>query len=115
MTYIHSDIRNKSILNLVLTGLIFTALGGVFWLVALYNNVVNLNHNIAAAKSQLDSIGAQTTALNSQVTAALGNVTSGAVATADGLVQDNRPQYFPVSQTANTASNQNGLSLRNSN
>lgn len=97
MTYIHPNYHNKSILSLVLAGLIFTSLVGVFWLVALYNNVVNLDHNITAAKSELDSIGAQNTALNNQVAAALGNVTSGNLAAADGLVQDNHPHYFQQS------------------
>jgi hypothetical protein len=110
MTYIHPNYHNKSILNLVLAGLIFTSLIGVFWLVALYNNVVNLNHTITAAKSELDSIGAQNTALNNQVVTALGNSVSGNSAAADGLVQDNHPQYFPVSQPST-----NDLSLRSSN
>ena len=94
MTYIQSDHHRSSILNFVLAGLIFTSLVGVFWLIALYNNVVNVSHNITTAKAQLDSIGAQNTVLNSQVVVALGNVTSGDLATADGLVQDNNPQYF---------------------
>jgi len=96
MTYIHPDQKNNSILNFVIGGLIFTTLVGVFWLVALYNNVVNLNHNIQTAKAQLDSIGAKNTTLNNQVVAALGNVESGDLASQDGLVQDSHPQYFAV-------------------
>lgn len=97
MTYLHPDHRQKSILNFVLAGLICTSLLGVFWLVALYNNVVNLNHNIETAKSELDSIGAQTTTLNSKVIALLGGVTSGNLATGNGLVRDDHPQYYQQS------------------
>jgi len=99
MTYIQPDSHQKNILNVIIAGLIFTSLVGVFLLVGLYNNVVNLNHTITATKAQLDSIGAANTVLNGQVVAALGNVTSGDLATADGLVQDNHPTYFPNSQT----------------
>ena len=97
MTYIQPERIKKSILNFVLAGLILTSLVGVFWLVALYNNIVNLDHTIAAAKSELDTIGAQNTALNSQVTAALGNLSSENIAAADGLIQDNHPTYFQQS------------------
>jgi hypothetical protein len=68
-----------------------------FYLVAVYNDVVNLNHNIAAAKAQLDAIGAQNTTLNNQVVASLGNIQSGDLAAEGGLVQDNHPQYFSQS------------------
>ena len=98
MTYIHPDYHSKSILNMVLAGLVCISLLGVFWLVALYNNIVNLNHNIAAMKADLDSVGAANTTLNSQITAALNTVTQGNLAAVDGLVQDNHPTYLPVNQ-----------------
>jgi len=96
MTYIHPD-HHKSILNLVLAGLVFSSLVGIVWTVALYNNVVNLNHAIAAEKAQLDSIGANNTAINNRVVAALGNIQSADLAAQNGLVQDNHPQYFSPS------------------
>lgn len=98
MTYIHPERNQKNILNFILTGLIFTCLLGVFWLIALYNNVVNLSHNLATAKTQLDAVGAQNTSLNNQVVAAMGDVTSGDLAVAGGLVQDNHPAYFTINQ-----------------
>ena len=99
MTYIHPDHNGKSILNIVLAVLIFTSILSVFWLVALYNNIVNLNHNITTARAELDSVGAKTAALNNQVAAALGNVQSGDIAAQNGLVQDNHPTYFPLNQS----------------
>lgn len=94
MTYIHSNHRTFDTLNLVLAGLIFTALVGVFWLVALYNNVVNVSHNISLAKAKLDTVGAENTTLNSQVAAALSSAATGNLANSDGLIEDNNPQYF---------------------
>jgi hypothetical protein len=96
MTFIQPN-QQKDLLNRIIAGLaIFTVLG-VFWLVMLYNNIVDLNHNIAAAKSQLDAIGAENTTLNAETVAALKVVQSGDLAAADGLVADNHPQYFTQS------------------
>lgn len=105
MTYIHPD-KNKSILNYILAGLIFFTLGGIFLLVTLYNNVVNLDHNIATMKSQVDSIGAENTTLNNQVVATLGGGGLQDIATENGLVVDNHPQYFPTNQSWPIASQQ---------
>ena len=106
MTYIHPDRPVKSILNRIIAGLIFTSLIGVIWLVALYNNVVNLNQNIATAKTELNSIGASNTTLQNQVVAALGNIESGNLAAQYDLVQDNHPQYLPTNQSWPIASQQ---------
>ncbi len=78
--------------------LVVALLGGTFWLVVAYNKTVDLSHNIATEKAQLDSIGAENTALNNQVLATLGDVDSSALATADGLVTDKNPQYFTIDQ-----------------
>lgn len=96
MTYIQPN-RQKDILNRIIVGLALFTVVGVFWLVMLYNNIVDLNHNIATAKSQLDSIGAANTTLNAETVAALHVVQSGDLAASDGLVADNHPQYFTQS------------------
>lgn len=76
-------------LILVVCGLV----GGTFWLIELYNQTVNLNHEIAAAKAELDSIGAQNTALNNKIVTTLGDTGElTAIATAGGLVAA-KPQY----------------------
>jgi hypothetical protein len=97
MTYIQPS-RQKEILNRIIAGLALFTVLGIFWLVLLYNNIVNLNHNIATAKSQLDAIGVANTTLNAQTVAALKVVQSGDLATADGLVADAHPQYFTNNQ-----------------
>jgi hypothetical protein len=101
MTYIQPEHYKKSILNFVLAGLIFTSLVGVFWLVALYNNIVNLDHTITTAKAELDTIGRDT----QNTSRSTANVSprrwdpfiQDNLAAADGLVQDNHPTYFQQS------------------
>ena len=69
-------------------------MGGTFWLITLYNQTVNLNHEISAAKAQLDTIGAENTAINNKIVTMLGDTDQlTAMATSDGLVVDARPQY----------------------
>ena len=106
MTYIHPDRHQKNILNFILAGLILGSLVGIFSLLALYNNIVNLNHGIAAAKTELDAIGVQSSALNNEAVAALQNIQSGNLAAQDGLVQDNHPQYASINQSWPIASQQ---------
>jgi cell division protein FtsL len=96
MTYIQPN-QNKNILNRVIFGLVVVLLVNIFWLITLYNNTVNLSHNIAEAKTQLDSIGAKNTALNNQVLAALGSIQTDSIKTQNGLVEDNHPQYLSQS------------------
>ena len=67
---------------------------GTFWLVILYNRVVNLNHAIVADKAQLDVVGAENTVLSNKALAALGSDQLASVAAGDGLVSENNPQYF---------------------
>ncbi len=96
MTYLQPSPHRSHILNFVIVALAAASLVGIFALVGLYNNIVDLNHNLAAAKSQLDAIGAKSTTLNQQVIADLGNVSTGNLAAQDGLIQDNQPAYFPL-------------------
>jgi len=103
MTYIHPN-NHKSLLNLVIAGLAIFTVVGIFSLIALYNNIVDLNHSIASTKTELDSVGAKSTALNNEVIGALHNIQSSNLASADGLVENNHPQYFSLA--GNQPSNQ---------
>ncbi len=93
MTYIQPN-KNKTILNLVLGVVVCALFIGVFSLVTLYNNVVNVSQNIQTAKSKLDAIGAQNTSLNNQVVTALASAQTSNLGELDGLVADAHPQYF---------------------
>lgn len=90
MTYIHPNNRMTA-LNLVLAGLVFGLLVGIFSLIALYNNSVDLTHSIAAAKSELDAIGVKGTALHQEVMQSL-------AAAPNGLVEETHPHYFSLNQ-----------------
>ncbi len=93
MTFIKPK-KTLTIWNVVIGGLATLAVVGTFLLIGLYNGVVNANHAIAAAKTQLDSIGAENTSLNNKLIGVLG---SGAVAQAaqqDNLVEEKNPEYF---------------------
>jgi hypothetical protein len=103
MTYIQPN-RNNNLLNRIIAGLALCSVLGVFWLIALYNNTVDLNHGIATLKAKLDSVGADNTSLNNQVIAALGSIQSGGLAAQDGLVQDNHPQYYQQPIATNQSS-----------
>ncbi len=98
MTFIQPN-KNKSILNAIIAIFLVAIALGVFGMVALYNATVNLSHNITEAKSELDVVGVLTTKLNDQAITAMGAVDLAALATNNGLVEDEKPQYFRVSQS----------------
>lgn len=82
-------------MHLILGVLVVAVVAGVFGMVALYNSTVNLNHNITEAKTELNTIGTENTNLQNQVIADLGSGTAlASIVSADGLVQDQNPQYF---------------------
>jgi cell division protein FtsB len=97
MTFIRPNKQNifiRLFLVLVVVGLV----GGTFWLITLYNQTVNLDHKIAAAKAELDAIGAENTALNNRIVMMLGDASQlTAVASSDGLVIV-KPQYVTVAR-----------------
>ena len=97
MTFIQPN-KNKSILKGILVVLGIGVFGGIFLLVGLYNSTVNLNHNISAARAELDAISAQNTSLNNAIIAALGSGQVTTSARTNNLVEDKNPHYFPVDQ-----------------
>lgn len=79
-----------------MTFLIVALVGGTFYLITLYNQTVRLSQEIAAARTELNSIGAENTTLNNQIITTLGNMNQlSAIATSDGLVIA-RPQYITL-------------------
>jgi len=99
MTFIQPN-KSRGTFVLAIGALIAVLLLGTFWLVVLYNHVVNLNHAIATDKAKLDVIGAQNTMLSNEAQAALGSGQLTSLASEDGLVIENKPQYFVESAAA---------------
>ena len=98
MTFIQPN-KNNSLFRAFLIFIVIGLVGGTFWLIALYNSTVAMQHEIAAAKVQLDAIGAENTALNNQVVTTLGDTGRlSALAAEEGLVMNSKPQYLSVAQ-----------------
>ena len=98
MTFIKPN-KNSNLFRFLLALIVVLLVGGTFWLIMLYNHTVAMGQEIAAAKAELDTIGAQNTALNNQIVTKLGNTDQlTAIATADGLVMDAKPQYVSAAQ-----------------
>ena len=99
MTFIQPN-KPKSLITMILGVLVITILAGTFWLVVAYNQIVNVSHNISAMKAQLDTIGAENTAASNQLVATLSAGQAAAIASQDGLVQENKPQYITVNNNS---------------
>ncbi len=97
MTFIQPK-KYFNIQNIVLGALAFFVLAATALVIVEYNKTVDLNHNILAAKTEIDSVGAQNTQLSNNVIATLGGGQIGQLAAADGLVAENKPQYFSINQ-----------------
>jgi hypothetical protein len=95
MTYIKPT-KYIDLLNVIIAGLVCGFLVGTFWIVVAYNKTVDLSHDIATEKTQLDAIGAQSTALNNSIIATLSGSQLTALASADNLVEEKTPQYFQI-------------------
>ena len=97
MTFIQPK-RHFNIQNITIAILVVLVLVGTFWVILGYNKTVDLSHNIVSLKAQLNAVGAQSTALNNGIVATLGGGQISALAAADNLVQENKPQYFSINQ-----------------
>ena len=95
MTFIQPH-KQFNLLNGLIVALVILTVGATFTMVAVYNGIVNAEHNIASIKAQLDQAGAANTTLQNQVVAQLGSDNMSQVAASQGLVQDNHPQYVPT-------------------
>ncbi|MDP2598817.1 MAG: hypothetical protein Q8P49_03240 [Candidatus Liptonbacteria bacterium] len=100
MTFIQPNKKN-SFLNGILIFLGLVAAAEVFGVVMLYNATVNMTHDIAEAKLELDAVGAANVDLNNRVMGTLSGAELLKLAAERGLVPDSKPQYFSLSQSAN--------------
>jgi cell division protein FtsB len=98
MTFIQPH-KHSSFLNGILVLFAIALVTGTVGMVGLYNATVNLDHSIAAAKTELDAVGAQNTAMNHEILAKLDGGDLAGVAAEEGLVTESKPQYFSLDGT----------------
>lgn len=74
--------------------LVFALIISVFWLIVVYNRVVNFEHGISAVKSELKSVQAENVELKEKI---FGLFDEKNVSRLDvGLVKDKNPEYLEV-------------------
>ncbi|HUZ92403.1 MAG TPA: hypothetical protein VNG29_00185 [Candidatus Paceibacterota bacterium] len=83
-------------MNKILALLVILFVAGVFWLVALYNASVNLDHGIADMKTELQSVQAQNAALQQRMFGVTSSDNLQHLAARDNLIEDNNPEYFEI-------------------
>src|SRR5690348_9297426 len=96
MTFIQPH-KQLNLLNGLLILLVILTVGATFTLVAVYNGIVNANHNLASLKAKLDQQGAANTDLQNRIVAMLGNDSMQQAAQSGALIEDKHPQYLSVS------------------
>jgi hypothetical protein len=97
MTFIQPK-KYFNIQNFIIAALAVMAFVGTILIIVEYNKTVDLNHNILSAKTELDAVGATNTSISNDVIATLGGGQISALAAADNLVAENKPQYFSINQ-----------------
>lgn len=97
MTFIQPK-QYFNIQNAVIALLAVLVLGATGMIIVEYNKTVDLNQNILAAKADLQSVGTANTQLTNSVFATLGIEQAPQIAAADGLIAENKPQYFSINQ-----------------
>jgi cell division protein FtsL len=97
MTFIQPK-KHLNIENIIIAALVLFVLVGTFGIIVEYNKTVDLNHNILAAKTEIQQIGMENTQLNNEVLATLNTDQAAQLAASDGLVAENKPQYVSINQ-----------------
>jgi cell division protein FtsB len=95
MTFIQPN-KHFGLLTGLLVLMVILTVGATITLIAVYNGVVNADHNLAALKAQLDQTGAANTALQNRIIATLGSDAMTQAAQSQGLIEDKNPQYETV-------------------
>ena len=86
--------KNKNFFVKLIIGLTIPFVGGVFWLVVMYNQVVTAEHEISKINKQIEESQALNADLKEQAFAffSAGNIEK--LISERGLVQEKSPQYF---------------------
>lgn len=70
------------------------------WLVVLYNQSVNLDHNISSLKTQIKNTETETAELKDRIFTLLDTQTLSRIAETEGLIKEDNPKYLNVPPVA---------------
>src|SRR3989344_2535022 len=101
MTYIQPN--RKSLLNKTIFALVGVVVATAFWLVILYNNIVDLEHGISSVREEIKSLQVESVDLNEKLFAIFDSSNFSKVLGAN-LIQDKNPEYMEVSSKWHFAS-----------
>lgn len=103
MTIIQPD-RQSALLNRLLFALVALIIVSALSLVWLYVRLVNVNHNLTSARTDLVQVETQSAELKEEIFGLLSGDKLQALAQTKGLVQDKDPQYLQASPSWSLAS-----------
>jgi cell division protein FtsB len=90
--------RANIFLNVIIAILITALFSGSFWLVTLYNRLVNLNHNILELTVELNKLQAANAEVKKEIFAILDSQNLERLAGEKRLVKDLSPEYLTISK-----------------
>ena len=96
MTFIKPE--KLSFLSRLLIFTMVPLVSGVVWLIFMYNQVVNLNHEIPRLKKEIEVNQAAAAELKEKVFAFFKNENTDQITSALGLIQEKNPEYFESAQ-----------------
>lgn len=94
MTFFKPNQENTSFLSRLTILLALPAILGVFWLVILHNQLVDVKHNLTQVNLEIQETQAQSAEIKDQIFSLLGNESLFNVKNTRGLIQEKNPDYF---------------------
>ncbi len=95
MTFIKNRKEGFSLNKFLIIGVIPLVLG-VVWLIILYNQIVNLNHEVSVMRSDIKNIEASTAELKEKTFAFFNTSALESLKSDRGLVEERKPEYFDL-------------------
>jgi len=97
MTLIQPNKQKKFFTKIAIAAFV-PVVGGIFWLIILYNQNVNLTHNLDERKTELQSLEANNAELKEQFFALFTASNVEQFAKERGLIKEKNPRYFKVDE-----------------
>jgi cell division protein FtsL len=90
--------KSNTFLNIIIAILIAALLSGSLWLVALYNRLVNLNHNISELNTELNKLQTANAEVKKAIFAIFDSQNLEKLAEEKQLVKDRNPEYLTITE-----------------